>query len=72
MSRAAYISAYRQDAQECSALATNFGTAWTAQDDDLLVNGPGTVLARAVELGRTYYACVARLAYLREQGVETD
>ena len=66
------ISDWRQVVQERSALATNFGRPWTPEDDQHLVYGPGTVLARAVHLGRTYYACAARLAYLRDQGVETD
>lgn len=72
MSRAAYMSGYRQDAQVNTAQASRWGEPWSADDDHHLVHGQGTVLARAVSLGRTYYACAARLAYLREQGVETD
>lgn len=66
------MAAYRQDAQAATARARQFGAPWTPADDELLAHGPGTVLQRAVALGRTYYACAARLAYLREQGVETD
>ena len=66
------MSAYRQDAQENTSRATRWGAPWTPADDHELVHGEGTVLARAVSLGRTYYACAARLSYLREQGVETD
>lgn len=69
---AEYMPARRQELQDATALATRFGAPWTTEEDDHLVNGTGTVLARAVHLGRTYYACAARLAYLRDQGVATD
>lgn len=66
------VAAYRQDAQAATARARQYGAPWSPQDDEQLAHGPGTVLDRAVALGRTYYACAARLAYLREQGVDTD
>lgn len=50
--------------QQRTATAKNWWTPWTPADDEVLVNGEGTVLERAVGLGRTYYACVSRLRRL--------
>jgi hypothetical protein len=38
---------------------------WTPEDDEVLLEGTGTVLDRARALGRSYYACQNRLAALR-------
>lgn len=52
--------------------APSYGLPWTASDDLELSRGPGTVLDRAVRLGRTYGAAVQRLEQLRRRGVDVD
>ncbi len=65
-SRAAYLQDYRQTLQSLSLRhATREGMPWTAADDHV-VTGPGTLFARATRLGRSYFACRARLRRLRE------
>lgn len=68
--RAANVEATRRRRAACNALTPNVraGAPWTPQDDAYLLRGPGTLLARARALGRTYVACEARLVILRRQG----
>lgn len=40
---------------------------WTPAEDQELLEGPGTVTARAYRLGRTYYAAQWRLSQLRKR-----
>lgn len=40
---------------------------WSAEDDTVLLEGPGTLAERAQRLHRTYEACRQRLALLRRQ-----
>ena len=58
----------RETRQALSArTADRTGLIWTPADDDLLLNGPGTLLARAKTLGRTHRAASRRLEQLRRK-----
>jgi len=63
--------AYRRAALACARqrtrLAPATGQRWTPAEDDYLLNGPGTVLDRAVHLRRSYLAAAKRLTQLRAQ-----
>lgn len=62
------VQAYRDACQERTRYAPNHLQPWSLEDDALLLDeSAGTVLERACQLGRTYLACVRRLARLQEQ-----
>lgn len=68
MSRADYMRDYRRTLQRRTAIRADRALApWTPAEDRILTQGKGTVLERAVRLGRTYHACVRRLAVLHGQ-----
>lgn len=58
----------RRNQVETGKHARRFEQPWTPADDTELLTGPGTIAARAVRLGRTYYACSQRLYKLRQLG----
>jgi len=59
--------AYRANLQAVTGReATRVAEPWTVLDDLTLRDDPGTIHARARKLRRTYYACQARLAILRD------
>lgn len=57
--------AYLADMTRQTLPAARSHQPWTLADDDELLNGPGTILERALRLGRTYRACELRLQVLR-------
>lgn len=63
-----YLALLIRTSCQRARLAPRDGTPWTEQDDEQLVNGSGTVLDRAVALGRSYHAARRRLVRLRAQG----
>ncbi len=66
-SRAAYMRDYRRTLQARTLPRSDRSlTPWSLADDQILTDGPGTVLERAVRLRRSYFACLARLAALRD------
>lgn len=64
---AANIAEYRARSQARTALAARYAAPWTASEDSLLLQGPGTLLERAQRLDRTFQACNSRLRRLREE-----
>lgn len=60
----------RQNAR--TAHAPSYGLPWSAEADNELLRGTGTVLDRALRLGRTYSACTQRLEVLRAQDDTRD
>lgn len=59
--------AYRAQLQAVTGRsAARVAEPWTVLDDLTLRDDPSTLVARAHKLQRTYYACQARLAILRD------
>lgn len=52
--------------------ARAYGLPWSPAEDLELARGAGTVLERAVRLGRTYDAARQRLDELRRRGIDVD
>lgn len=70
VANSAYARAYIHRLQQASAAAHSFGEPWsTAEEAVLLEVGASRASKR---LGRTYFACVNRLARLRAETVEVS
>ena len=66
----AYARTYTHRLQQASAAAHSFGEPWTTAEDAVLLEIGASRTSK--RLGRTYFACVNRLARLRAETVEVS
>lgn len=70
VANSAYARAYIHRLQQASAAAHSFGEPWTTAEDAVLLEIGASRASK--RLGRTYFACVNRLARLRAETVEVS